>query len=61
MDHYEERWFGDVLVTYDRAANAVYVYLHEGAEVCSTVPWIEDSVNIDCDHWGQPIGIEVLL
>ncbi len=53
-----------VRVTFDRKANAAYVYLQEigPGGVARTVP-VDDApgmINLDFDRAGRPIGIEVL-
>jgi uncharacterized protein YuzE len=43
---------------YDAAVNATYVTLSEGS-VARTIA-LSDSVNVDVDSEGNPVGVEVL-
>lgn len=49
-------------VTFDRSANAAYVYLRESAPggVARTVVCEDMPIQLDLDKNGHPIGIEVL-
>jgi len=47
-----------MLVSYDPAARATYVQIHEGA-VARTVD-ITDTVMVDLDASGMPLGVEFL-
>ena len=48
-------------ITFDREADAVYIYLKEisQGEVDNTIS-LNDSINIDLDKDGKALGIEVL-
>ena len=57
----------DIRVTFDRKANAAYVYLvsqgpGQVAETCADVgpPHVEGMINLDFDKSGRLIGVEVL-
>lgn len=46
-------------VTVDHEAGATYVHLDEGPRVARTVS-LSDTVNVDLDEHGKPVGVEVL-
>ncbi len=48
-----------MLVTYDPEANATYVSLSD-APVAETVQ-LRDSVSVDLDESGEPVGVELLM
>jgi uncharacterized protein YuzE len=51
-----------VRMTFDREANAAYIYLREieAAGVARTAPGADSSVNLDFDSEDRLIGIEIL-
>jgi uncharacterized protein YuzE len=45
--------------TYDDEADALYIYLHEGASIDRSIV-VDDDRTVDVDAGGRPVGIEVL-
>ena len=46
-------------ITYDKIANAAYLYLKKAQKVTETVP-VSDDIIIDLDAKGGVLGIEIL-